>query len=143
MRLFGLALVVCLAAMAQDTGGIVEGQVTDASGSVVAGAAVRAINTITGNARDQVTTNAGTYHLALPIGEYEVHVAAPNFAAYVRQHVQVSVSRTARVDVQLQVSRHSEIVNVTAAAPGGGLRFQQHRQYGERAGVAGPAVERP
>jgi Carboxypeptidase regulatory-like domain len=80
------AFALCVAAHAQDTTAVMEGQVTDSSGGVVAGATVQALNTKTGYTRSQTTTNTGAYHLALPIGEYELHVGATGFA----QHAQRS-----------------------------------------------------
>lgn len=112
-----LALVLCAGAYGQDTSATLEGQVTDSSGSVIAGAAVRATGVHTGYTRTQTTTNAGAYHLSLPVGEYELRVSAPNFAEYVRSGVQLNVSQTARVDVQLQVTKEKDVVTVSGAAP--------------------------
>ena len=41
----------------------------------------------------------------------------PNFSEYVRSGIQLEVSRTARIDVQLQVTKEKETVNVDARAP--------------------------
>ncbi len=117
MKFLWSALLVCACANAQDTAGILEGQVTDPSGSAVAGAMVRVTGIETGYTRAQVATNAGAYHLALPVGEYELRVSAPNFAEAVRSGILLSVSQTARIDVQLQVAREKDVVNVSAEAP--------------------------
>lgn len=115
MRLFLFVLTLCVGASAQDISATLEGQVSDASGSILAGATVKAIGTKTGYTRVQQTTNTGAYHLSLPVGEYELHVAAPNFAEAVRPGILLNVSQTARVDVQLRVSKEKEVVNVEAA----------------------------
>src|SRR5262249_50845851 len=48
---------------------------------------------------------------------YELRVSAPNFAQYVQSGIQLNVGQTARLDVQLRVTREKEVVNVTAEAP--------------------------
>ena len=117
MRQLLLALAVCAGACAQDTTATLEGQVTDASGSVIAGAVVRATSAKTGYTRVQTTTNTGAYHLLLPVGEFELRVTAANFAEYARAGIQLDVSQTARIDVQLQVTKEKEIVTVNGTAP--------------------------
>ncbi len=112
--LLGLALYA--SAQAQDTSATLEGQVTDASGSAIVGATVRAVGAKTGSARTQQTTGTGTYHLSLPVGEYELQVDARNFAPYARKGIQLDVSQTARMDVQLQVTQEKEVVNISAEA---------------------------
>ena len=112
--LLGLALYA--AAQAQDTGATLEGQVTDASGSAIVGATVRAVGAKTGITRTQQTTGAGTYHLSLPVGEYELQVDARNFAPSARKGIHLDVSQTARMDVQLQVTREKEVVNISGEA---------------------------
>jgi hypothetical protein len=108
--------VLCLGAVAQDTNAVLEGQVTDASGAVITGASVRAANRGTGYTRAQMTTNAGAYHLSLPVGEYELTVSAPNLAEYSRKGIQLTVSQTLRLDVVLQVSAGKDSIEVTASA---------------------------
>ena len=95
---------------------MLEGQITDASGAIIPGASVKALNKQTGYARAQAATSAGAYHLSLPVGEYELRVSAPKLAEYVQSGIQLNVSRTARLDVQLQVAKGSEVVNVTGNA---------------------------
>ncbi|MGJ5816483.1 carboxypeptidase regulatory-like domain-containing protein [Paludibaculum fermentans] len=107
--------VLCVSVWAQDTGAVLEGHVTDASGGVVVGAIVSATERTTGLARSQSTTNAGAYHLALPVGEYDLSITAPNLAEYQQAGITLNVSRTVRVDVQLQVAGSKTSVNVSAA----------------------------
>ncbi|MGH8534296.1 MAG: carboxypeptidase-like regulatory domain-containing protein, partial [Gammaproteobacteria bacterium] len=59
-------------APAQSTFGEIRGTVTDATGAVVAGAAVSAKNTGTGETRKVTTSDAGNYEvLNLDAGTYE------------------------------------------------------------------------
>jgi hypothetical protein len=117
MKSLVLALGLCACAFAQDTRAILEGQVTDPSGAVIAGATVRADNAKTGYTRTQTTTSAGDYHLALPVGEYDLRVSAPNFEEVHQTGIQLDVSQAARIDVQLHVAGGREVVDVHATAP--------------------------
>src|SRR4051812_14233069 len=112
-----LVLSLCACAVAQDTTAVLEGQVTDASGSVLVGATVQATNETNGYSRTQSTTTAGEYHLILPAGAYELRVSAPGFASYSRHGISLNVSQNARLDVQLRVTREKETIEVTAEAP--------------------------
>ena len=51
------------------------------------------------------------------MGPYELRVSVPNFGEYVRSGIQLEVGQTARIDVQLQVAKEKETVNVDARAP--------------------------
>jgi Carboxypeptidase regulatory-like domain len=79
-----LLMLVCVPAWPQGTNATLEGQVTDPSGGAIAGAVVKATSANTGYTRVQTTTNAGAYHLSLPVGPYELRVGVPNFGEYVR-----------------------------------------------------------
>ncbi len=91
-----------------------EGQVTDPSGAVIAGAVVKVVSATTGYSRVQATTNTGAYHLSLPVGPYDLRVTVPNFGQYLRTGIQLEVGQTARIDVRLQVAKGTETVNVGA-----------------------------
>ena len=109
-------LAVCAAAFAQDPTGVLEGKVIDASGAVVPGATVTAVSPRTGATRQQTTTNAGAFHIPLPVGEYDLHVIAPKLAEFVEHGIQLNISQTTRVDVTLQVTKEKDVLNVTASA---------------------------
>ena len=117
MKTIVLLLSLCACALAQDTTAVLEGQVTDSSGSVLVGATVQATNQTNGYSRTQNTTTAGAYHLILPAGDYELRVTARSFAAYARRGISLNVSQNARLDVQLQVTREKESVDVTTETP--------------------------
>ncbi|MBL0159334.1 MAG: TonB-dependent receptor [Bryobacterales bacterium] len=105
-----------VAAFAQDTGATLEGQVTDVSGAAIVGANVRVRNLRTGYARMQSTTSAGAFHVVVPVGEYELRIAAPNLAESVQTGIVLHVSKTVRVDVQMAVARSKDVLNVNSAA---------------------------
>jgi hypothetical protein len=117
MRVLWLLVFVFAAGYSQDTNATLEGQVTDPSGGVIAGAVVKTVSANTGYTRVQTTTNAGAYHLSLPVGPYELTVSVPGFGQYVRPGIQLAVGQTARIDVRLQVAEEKETVDVDARAP--------------------------
>jgi len=116
MKTLGLALALCSALCAQDTTAVLEGQITDESGGVIVGAAVRAVNVKTGYQRTQSTTSAGAYHFALPVGDYDLQVTMAGFAQHVQSAIQLNVSQTARIDIQLRVAKEKDTVSVTTEA---------------------------
>jgi hypothetical protein len=111
-----LLLVFVAAGYSQGTNATLEGQVTDPSGAVIAGAMVKVVSAATGYSRAQATTNTGAYHLSLPVGPYDLRVTVPNFGEYLRTGIQLEVGQTARIDVRLQLAKGTETLNVGASA---------------------------
>ena len=65
---------------AQDATGKIAGNITDATGAVIPGAAVVVTNLETKTTKKTVTNQQGFYQvLQLPIGNYEVSAVAPGF----------------------------------------------------------------
>ncbi len=107
--LFGTPLWAQLA-----TGDIL-GTVTDSSGSVVAGATVRAENVGTHEVRTFTTKAAGEYVFsALQPGTYKVTVSSPTFKTFNATNVVVAASDRVRIDAPLQAGSVNELVEVTA-----------------------------
>jgi len=104
---------VCLYGVlqAQDPIGILEGQVADPSSAVVSGAQVTARNVQTGLRQTVVTSRQGTFRFStLPVGDYSLTVAAPNFARYTASPIRIDVGRVVNYPVQLEIaSSHSEV----------------------------------
>jgi hypothetical protein len=104
-------------AFGQVGNGTITGTVTDATGAVVAGAAVEAKNAQTGVTYRGVSTNAGGYTIAdLPIGSYSVTVTVKGFKTYSHSNLALGAEQTLREDVALQVGASTESVTVTAEA---------------------------
>ena len=116
MKYLGLLGALCGVLFAQDSTAILEGLVTDPSGGSIAGATVSAVSDRTGFKRSQTTTSAGTYNFALPAGDYMLTVSMPGFATHRHNGVQLSVSQTRRLDIQLIIAKEAETVEVTAEA---------------------------
>ncbi len=106
-----LILGAAAAAFAQDTATFT-GTVRDTSGAVVVGAHVTVSNASIGVTRDTVSNNDGEWvTTALPIGAYDITIAATGFKKYSANGVVIRVGQKLRVDVNLEVgSVSSEVV---------------------------------
>jgi len=116
MRTLAL-LTVCLCGViqAQDPIGILEGQVADPSSAVVSGAQVAAQNVQTGLRQTAVTSRQGTFRFSnLPVGEYSLSVAAPNFAPFSASPIRIDVGRVVNYPVQLEIASSHTKVEVQA-----------------------------
>ena len=99
LKTLSLALAAGLLAtsssFAQDTTGAIEGDVTDKTASAIVRARIVATNLETGFSKETTTNTDGFYRLLqLPVGRYSVTINDPQFAALVRQPIQVNVSQT-------------------------------------------------
>jgi hypothetical protein len=111
-------LVLSAVAFAQSDRGTITGTVTDPTGAVIGGAAIKAKNTATGMEYPTVTTNTGNYTLAqLPTGPYEITVSMSGFKTLVRTGLTVVAAQTLRIDAALEMGALAETVTVDAAAP--------------------------
>ena len=117
VTLAGLAAVLTPAWGQEVTASIV-GAVTDPSGAPINGAAVTARDTERGTVWTATTSDAGVYNITrLPVGSYDVKVAAPGFQTAIHSPFVLVLNQTARVDVQMKVGRIGETVEVTGTAP--------------------------
>jgi hypothetical protein len=98
-------------------GGSISGTVKDPSGAVVPKATVTAANTDTG-VRQVVTVNAtGAFSFpSLPVGHYDIDIAAAGFRPYRRANIMVDVNSIILVDAALEVGESSQTVTVTESA---------------------------
>ena len=102
---------------AQSGLGQITGNVRDVSGSVIAGAAVRARDIGTNVQSQTVTSSDGIYNiLSLAPGEYQVTVEKQGFDASITDKVIVSVGQTTTIDAGLKVGSISTKVEVNASA---------------------------
>lgn len=102
-------------AMAQTTTSTIEGTVKDARGAVVAGAQIKASSPSLATERTTTSDENGFYRItALPAGTYTLSASATGFANSTLGSVELTVNRTLTFDVQLEVGKVQEQVNVTA-----------------------------
>ena len=114
----GLALFAFLfcasLAQAQLTRGTIIGTVNDQSGAAVPGAAVTLTHVDTGSERQAETNATGRYEAPnLSAGSYEVRATLSGFQTSVRAGIELSIGRTAVVDIVLQVGEVTQAVTVT------------------------------
>ena len=119
-RWFGLilaAVLVTASAYGQTFRGAINGTVTDPTGAVVAGAAVKATNDATAAVHEQTTTSSGEFSFPdLILGTYTISVAASGFSPVTVEKVDVTAGGAYTLPVKLKVGSSGTSVEVSAAA---------------------------
>jgi hypothetical protein len=110
-------LFLAAIASAQSTGTLI-GTVTDQSGAVVANAKVSLHNEGTGDNRETVSNDTGSFSFAtVSPGTYTVKVSAANFKSFERKGVTVEPGDLREVrDIALQVGVSSDVIEVNSVA---------------------------
>jgi outer membrane receptor protein involved in Fe transport len=125
IKLFTLAifaafsLLLATAAMAQtSTTGTVEGTVTDPNGAVISGASVSLTGPNLIRSQTTTTDGSGLYRFNnVPPGKYTVAVAAiSGFGASTRENVDVNLSTTSTVNINLAAAGATGVVDVVATS---------------------------
>jgi len=97
--------------------GALTGTVTDSSGAVVAGVSIKITNEATGETRTVVSQSSGNYVIPLLLpGSYTVEFSRSGFKAAVKGALQINVTETARLDVELEAGGVQERITITANA---------------------------
>jgi hypothetical protein len=118
-----LAVLVVLCAgpqraAAQVLYGSILGDVKDASGASVRGAAVGVVNKSTGLARQGVTDATGRFNFSdLPAGVYSLKATQQGFKTFEQTEVTVNINSVVRVDVTLEIGSMGDTVTVSAEPP--------------------------
>src|SRR5262245_23499178 len=100
---------------AQSSKGVIVGTVTDPTGAVVKGAAVKVTNMDTNVTRETVSLSEGTYRLdAVAPGTYKVEAAAQGFKTTTRAQVVVAAGQTTEISFNLELGAASAVINITA-----------------------------
>ena len=101
---------------AQANAADLQGIVKDSTGAVVPHAAVTARNPGTNVTRNATTNDEGFYRIiAVPPGDYEITVEAPNFKKAVLTKVTVTIGQAADIDVVLEPGQITESVTISDA----------------------------
>ncbi|MGP8244690.1 MAG: TonB-dependent receptor domain-containing protein [Bryobacteraceae bacterium] len=117
-RYLAVAILTCAAAFAQVNTATVYGDVTDPSGAAVGNANAALENTATGAKITTTTNSVGEFSFpVVPVGTYQLTVAAPGFHTEVRQGLVFSAGQNLRLKVALELGAQTESVTVTAEAP--------------------------
>jgi hypothetical protein len=116
MRVLVWSMLLGAGLDAQSHRGAIRGRVQDASGAVVVGAAVTAVNEATNEARATTSGDTGAFALAeLAPGAWRVEIGAPGHKTHV-ERVVLAVNQERRADAQLQVGALTDRVEVSAPA---------------------------
>jgi Carboxypeptidase regulatory-like domain len=116
-RLTLLAVVCAMRLLAQGDRGVITGNVTDASGAVVPGAQVTAIQKSTNVSYKTTTNTGGDFTVpSLPVGVFQVKVEREGFKTSITENVVIAPGGTVRVDASLQVGQSQQSVEVIANA---------------------------
>ncbi len=115
----GLYLILaCAISWGQATTATIFGTLRDATGALVPGVSVVAINSETNFSRRAVSDETGYYMIQfLPVGTYRLEVEAAGFKRFVQHGIVLDVDRNARVDPVLEVGAVTESIQVTSDAP--------------------------
>jgi hypothetical protein len=101
-----------------DPRGLIEGQITDPTGAVVARAAIRVANLATGVATSTTSNDQGLYEAPyLNPGDYRVEVELAGFKRWTQSPLGVRAGDRLRIDVRLEVGSMAEAIEVRAETP--------------------------
>ncbi|MDQ6699915.1 MAG: carboxypeptidase-like regulatory domain-containing protein, partial [Acidobacteriota bacterium] len=118
MRLLVFAALSSIGAFAQVDTGAVSGVVTDRSGSVIPGAAIKVTQLETNVQTDLRSNDSGFYAApSLRPGRYEISVTKEGFRAQKSQPFDLRVQDRAEVNFQLEIGATSSEITVSASAP--------------------------
>ncbi len=110
-------ILSCLPARAQVLFGSMVGNVTDATGAAVPGAAVKITETSTNNVFNTTSNESGGYTVSnLPAGTYQVEITKEGFRTFLSTNILVNQNNVVRIDANLQIGSQVEKVEVTAEA---------------------------
>ena len=108
-------LVVPAAGYAQEA--VLSGTITDSTGSVLPGVALKAVNESSGNSFESVTDQRGVYRIPVRIGVYQITAELSGFTTVTRNGLQLLVGQTAVINLQMVPGTVTEVVTVTGQSP--------------------------
>jgi hypothetical protein len=111
-------LLPVVSARAQETGGAIDGTVTDEQKAALPGVTVTLRNDATNAVLTAVTNNEGLFVLPfVPIGRYTLTASLQGFTTAKQADIEVRVGDRLRVDLGLRVGAVTEEVTVTSQTP--------------------------
>src|SRR6266849_5985447 len=124
-----LVFTMLPAAFAQDTTGVIKVYVKDKSSGSIPNAQLELTSTALLGAKKGETDSAGYYYFqALPPGDYNLTVSAPNFRTYKQKAIQLLVGKLPTIEVTLEIGSKAETIEAGPAQLQGWLRLQSPRQ---------------
>ena len=116
VRLLLASMILTLPMTAHAQEAAVSGIISDSSGGVLPGVAVRAVHEATGNAFETVTDERGAYRLAVRVGAFRITAQLQGFNTITRA-VELLVGQTGVLNLQMSPAGVAETVTVTAESP--------------------------
>jgi len=113
-------LAVCARQMQGQTAntGAIAGTVSDATGALIAGAALVVKNQATQQQRELTRDADGSFLVQfLPPGNYDLTVRAPGFEPLILKGVQVRITEMSRLKIQLTISSARAQITISAKPP--------------------------
>jgi Carboxypeptidase regulatory-like domain/TonB dependent receptor/TonB-dependent Receptor Plug Domain len=112
------ACMLFLSASHAQTTSTIQGTVTDKQGLAIGGAQLRLSGDTIGTSRTTVSGATGAYQFQnLPAGVYTLTVSHAGFTTNAVKDLDVTINRTLTFNLQLEVGRVEEVVNVSAELP--------------------------
>lgn len=111
-----MLLAACaVAGFAQESRGTILGRVTDSSGAALPGVEVKATNVSTNITAAARTNESGSYNIPfLLAGPYRVTAETSGFKKYLQAGVEVRVSESVEVNIEMQPGQVTESVEIKA-----------------------------
>jgi hypothetical protein len=116
VRLLLAFTILTLPMVAHAQEAAVSGTITDSSGGVLPGVAVRAVHEATGNAFETVTDERGAYRLAVRVGTVRISAELQGFNSMARA-VELLVGQTGVLNLQMSPAGVAETLTVSGEAP--------------------------
>ena len=121
MKVFTWSLLVCavlaLPARGYAQEAVLLGTVSDATGAVLPGATVTAVNEATGNTFVAVTDEGGRYRIPVRTGTYKLTTELAGFTTVTRSGIELLLGQTITVSVLMAPAAVAETVTVAGEAP--------------------------
>jgi hypothetical protein len=118
LPLLAFASILLITSLLQAaTGGSISGAITDRSGAVVIGAALKLVNTAQQTTYNAISDRQGFYTFPnLPVGHYDLDITAPGFNTQRKTGLTVDADSALRVNASLEIGTRSDVVTVTSDA---------------------------
>src|SRR5262249_35674416 len=111
-------MLTAVTVSAQTPSAGVTGRVTDTTGAVFPGAAIKVTNLDTNISQQTVSNEAGDFVIPyLNPARYTLEAHAPGFRTYKYEDFTLVVNQTLRLDIRLEVGSTSDTLTITDAPP--------------------------
>jgi outer membrane receptor protein involved in Fe transport len=104
-----------VSAFAQEA--VVSGTVADATGGVLPGVVVHAVNQASGNSFEAVTDERGAFRLPVRVGVYDITAELAGFTTVTRRGLELLAGQQLAVNLQMSPSTIQETVTVSGESP--------------------------